>query len=244
MKKIKLQEVLAGGAGGMIEMDPSGVTPLGDGKTTFGSGYVGPVIIQNPTGTAFDPASKETRLGMGFEITSKDYDAAKQLAKQYGVDIDKTDKPWQALNKARQNERIQMVKQKGIDMGLISPEVGIETMSFSQNANPQTVLDSPINKWMLDNIRDPNVAFAKKNQETVQEQMDATTPPTGQKTKKTKQNFSQALGFRVDPNTEKKVKSIIKSSGVKPTGNVYKDLTAAQNRINIVNAWRRSVKGV
>jgi len=52
------------------------------------------------------------------------------------------------------------------------------------------------------------------------------------------------MGFKVDPHTEGKIKSTLKQAGVKPSGNVYKDMTAAQNRINVVNAWRRSLKGI
>ena len=133
-------------------------------------------------------------------------------------------------------------------MGLISPDSGIETMTISQNANPQTVLDSPLNRWLWDTIRDPNVGFAKKNQETVQEQIDGSVQPQQQsgkiKGKKPPANFSQAMGFKVDPHTEGKIKSTLKQAGVKPSGNVYKDMTAAQNRINVVNAWRRSLKGI
>lgn len=233
-----------------MEIDPGGSTISSDlgGKATLAGGYEGPILVQNPAGAAFDPSDKETRLGMGFQIPVQDYNAARNVAKQYGVDIDRTDRPWQELNKARQNERIQMVKQKGIEMGLISPDSDIETMTISQNANPQTVLDSPINQWLWDTIRNADVAFAKKNQETVQEEIDVSAQPQ-QATRKTKgkkapANFSQAMGFKVDPNTEKKIKSTIKQAGIKPSGNVYKDMTAAQNRINIINSYRRSLRGI
>ena len=139
-----------------------------------------------------------------------------------------------------------MLKQKGIEMGLISPDSGIETVPFSQNANPQTVLDSPINRWLWNTVRNADVAFAKKNQETVQEQIDVSVQPQQQSGKRKKQlaNFSQAMGFKVDPNTEKKIKSTIKQAGIKPSGNLYKDMTAAQNRINIINSYRRSLRGI
>jgi len=192
---------------------------------------------------------------MGFQITPQDYDAAKNIAKQYGVDLDNADKPWQALNKARQNERLQMVKQKGIEMGLINADSGVEELSFSQNANPQTVLNSPLNKWLWDAIRSPDVAFAKKNQEVEPVQENAFASVEGQqapaaaqqKGKKPPPNFSKGMGFEVDPRTEAKIKSTIQQAGVKPSGNVYKDLAAAknrENRINIVNTIRRSMKGL
>ena len=250
MRKLKnVKQVLSEAApGDTLTIDPGGVTAVDPGKSTLAGGFEGPVLVQNPSGAAFDPSDKGKRLGMGFQITAQDYNAARNVAKQYGIDIDKTDKPWQALNKARQNERIQMVKQKGIEMGLISPDSGIELMTFSQNANPQTVLDSPLNRWLWDTIRDPNVVFAKKNQETVQEQIDVSVQPQRPtektKGKKAPANFSQAMGFKVDPHTEGKIKSTLKQAGVKPSGNVYKDITAAQNRINIVNTWRRSLKGI
>lgn len=243
MKKL-LKEYSAG------QIDPGGITPVGDDlgpASSLAGGYQGKILVQNPAGAGFDPKNKETRLGMGFEITSKDYDFAKNVAKKYGVDIDKAAKPWQALNKARQNERLQMVKQKGIQMGLVSPDTGIEELPISQNANPQTVLDSPLNQWLWDTIRDPNVGFAKKNQETVKEEIDVSTQQTTQKVskgKKPKQDFSTAMGFKVDPATENKIKSTIKSAGVKPSGNVYKDLNNATNRIALVRAWRRSKKGI
>jgi len=236
-----------------LEIDPSGITPAGDSIKSLAGGYNGPILVQNASGAAFDPKSKETRLGMGFQITPQDYNAAKNIAKQYGVDLDNTDKPWQSLNKARQNERLQMVKQKGIEMGLINPDSGVEELSFSQNANPQTVLDSPLNKWLWDAIRSPDVAFSKKNQEVEPVQEDTFASVEGQqqapavakqKGKKPPPNFSTAMGFKVDPGTERKIKSTIKQAGVKPSGNVYKDMVAAQNRINIVSAMRRSMKGL
>lgn len=237
LKNKELNEKVS--SGGLL--DPGGATPIGDSESkALSTGFLGPILVQNPAGAGFDPKAKETRLGMGLKIDAKDYDFAKNFAKQHGIDIDDTTKPWQAMNKARQNERLQMVKQKGVEMGLISPDSGIETMSISQNANPQTVLDSPLNQWLWDNIRNPSIAFAKQNQE-VQEEF---TVPTQKQNAKAKTNFSSAMGLKVDPQTEKKVKSKIKSTGVKPSGNVYKDLNAAQNRINIVNAIRRSMKGV
>lgn len=246
--KIRKYLLKEGSGFSTLELDPGGssISDTDPIKSTLAGGYQGPILVQNPAGAAFDPSDKETRLGMGFQIPVQDYNAARNVAKQYGVDLDKTDRPWQELNKARQNERIQMVKQKGIEMGLISPDSDIETMSFSQNANPQTVLDSPINRWLWDTVRNADVAFAKQNQETVQEEIDGSVQPQQQSGKGKKQlaNFSQAMGFKVDPNTEKKIKSTIKQAGIKPSGNVYKDMTAAQNRINIINSYRRSLRGI
>ena len=115
MKKIKiikqvLNEVSELAAGAAIMIDPGGATAVDPVKSTLAGGFQGPILVQNSSGAAFEPSDKGTRLGMGFQITPQDYNAARNIAKQYGVDIDRTDKPWQALNKARQNERIQMLK--------------------------------------------------------------------------------------------------------------------------------------
>lgn len=235
----KIQEVAAKPP---LSIDPGGISSAGD-SDSFTQGYVGKQLVQNPAGAAFNMANKETRLGMGFRIDAKDYDAASKFAKEHGVNIDDSEKPFQSLNKARQNERIKLVREKGIQMGLLSPDspTGIENLPISQNANPQTVLDSPLNKWLWDNIRNPEVGFAKQNQEdqTVSEEFATPDQPTQQTNKmpksgKPKQDFSKGFGFEIDPVSAKRAEKTVKSAGVKSTGNTYKDLTAANQRIEFV----------
>jgi len=235
----KIQEVAAKPP---LSIDPGGISSPGD-SDSFTQGYVGKQLVQNPSGAAFNMANKETRLGMGFRIDAKDYDAASKFAKEHGVNIDDSEKPFQSLNKARQNERIKLVREKGIQMGLLSPDspTGIENLPISQNANPQTVLDSPLNKWLWDNIRNPEVGFAKQNQEdqTVSEEFATPDQPTQQTNKmpksgKPKQDFSKGFGFEIDPVSAKRAEKTVKSAGVKSTGNTYKDLTAANQRIEFV----------
>jgi hypothetical protein len=235
----KIQEVAATPP---LSIDPGGISSIGD-SDSFSQGYVGKQLVQNPAGAAFNMANKETRLGMGFRIDAKDYDAASKFAKQHGVNIDDSEKPFQSLNKARQNERIKLVREKGLQMGLLSPDspTGIENLPISQNANPQTVLDSPLNKWLWDNIRNPEVGFAKQNQEdqTVSEEVATPDQPTQQSNKmlkggKPKQDFSKGFGFEIDPVSAKRAEQTVKSAGVKSTGNTYKDLTAAHQRIEFV----------
>jgi hypothetical protein len=236
----KIQEVAATNANAILSIDPGGISSVGD-SDSFTQGYVGKQLVQNPSGAAFNMANKETRLGMGFRIDAKDYDAASKFAKQHGVNIDDSEKPFQSLNKARQNERIKLVREKGLQMGLLSPDspTGIENLPISQNANPQTVLDSPLNKWLWDNIRNPEVGFAKQNQDqNIQEDVAMSVQPNTQnqfqKSGKPKQDFSRGLGLVVDPITAKKAEQKVKSAGVKSTGNTYKDLTAANQRIEFV----------
>ena len=240
----KIQEANAPAQPAKVTIDPGGITPaLGDADSIF-QGYDGKQLVQNPSGAAFDTTKKETRLGMGFRIDAKDYDNASKFAKQYGVNIDDSEKPFQALNKARQNERIKLIREKGIQMGLLTPDSpsGIENLPVSQNGNPQTVLDSPLNKWLWDNIRNPEVGFAKRNQdEVVSEEVTALDQPTQQINKrskggKPKQDFSKGFGFEIDPVSAKRLEQKVKSSGVKSTGNTYKDSTAANQRIEFVKS--------
>lgn len=228
------------------KINPGGIMSVGDANS-FSQGYSDKQLVQNPAGAAFDTTKKETRLGMGFRIDAKDYDNASKFAKQHGVNIDDSEKPFQSLNKARQNERIKLVREKGIQMGLLSPDSpsGIENLPVSQNGNPQTVLDSPLNKWVWDNIRNPEVGFAKQNQDEVVSEEIATsvqpTQPTQQINKrseggKPKQDFSKGFGFEIDPVSAKRLEQKVKSSGVKATGNTYKDSTAANQRIEFVKS--------
>ena len=233
----KLQEVAAA-QNPHIHIDPGGISSVGDADS-FSQGYVDKQLVQNPSGAAFNMANKETRLGMGFRIDAKDYDAASKFAKQHGVNIDDSEKPFQSLNKARQNERIKLVREKGIQMGLLSPNspTGIENLPVSQNGNPQTVLDSPLNKWLWDTVRNAEVGFAKQNQdEVVSEEVASPDQPVEKINKmskggKPKQDFSKGFGFKIDPTSAKRAEQTIKSTGVKSTGNTYKDLTAAHQRI-------------
>lgn len=233
----KLQEVAAQ-ENPHINIDPGGISSIGD-SDSFSQGYVGKQLVQNPSGAAFNMANKETRLGMGFRIDAKDYDTASKFAKQHGVNIDDSEKPFQSLNKARQNERIKLVREKGLQMGLLSPNspTGIENLPVSQNGNPQTVLDSPLNKWLWDTVRNAEVGFAKQNQdEVVSEEVASPDQPVEKINKmskggKPKQDFSKGFGFEIDPASAKRAEQTVKSAGVKSTGNTYKDLTAAHQRI-------------